>query len=67
MLDDFAKAPLKEQERRDFLEICDGRYQRRSTILNCQVPVAHWREQIGDPSIAGWPISWLPSGRGRSV
>jgi len=44
--------PLKEQERRDFLEICDDRYQRRSTILTSQVPVTHWHEQIGDPSIA---------------
>jgi hypothetical protein len=52
VLDDFAMAPLKGQERRDFLEICDDRYQRRSTILTSQVPVAHWHEQIGDPSIA---------------
>jgi len=52
VLDDFAMTPLKEQERRDFLEICDDRYQRRSTILTSQVPVTHWHEQIGDPSIA---------------
>jgi IstB-like ATP binding protein len=30
----------------------DGRYQRRSTILTSQLPVAYWHEQIGDPSIA---------------
>jgi len=52
LLDDFAMAPLKDHERRDFLEICDDRYQRRSTILTSQMPVAHWHEQIGDPSIA---------------
>jgi DNA replication protein DnaC len=52
VLDDFAMAPLKDQERRDFLEICDDRYQRRSTILTSQLPVAHWHEQIGDPTIA---------------
>ena len=52
VLDDFAMAPLKDHERRDFLEICDDRYQRRSTILTSQLPVAHWHEQIGDPSIA---------------
>jgi DNA replication protein DnaC len=52
VLDDFAMAPLKDQERRDFLEICDDRYQRRSTILTSQLPVANWHEQIGDPSIA---------------
>jgi DNA replication protein DnaC len=52
VLDDFAMAPMKDSERRDFLEICDDRYQRRSTVLTSQVPVAHWHEQIGDPSIA---------------
>jgi DNA replication protein DnaC len=52
LLDDFAMAPLKDIERRDFLEICDDRYQRRSMILTSQMPVAHWHEQIGDPTIA---------------
>ena len=52
LLDDFAMAPLQDAERRDFLEICDDRYQRRAMILTSQMPVAHWHEQIGDPSIA---------------
>jgi DNA replication protein DnaC len=52
LLDDFAMAPLKDSERRDFLEICDDRYQRKSLILTSQMPVAHWHEQIGDPSVA---------------
>ena len=52
VLDDFAMAPLKDSERRDFLEICDDRYQRRSMILTSQMPIAHWHEQIGDPSVA---------------
>jgi DNA replication protein DnaC len=52
VLDDFAMAPLKDAERRDFLEICDDRYQRRSMILTSQLPIAHWHEQIGDPTIA---------------
>jgi DNA replication protein DnaC len=52
LLDDFAMAPLKDAERRDFLEICDDRSQRRSLILTSQMPVAHWHEQIGDPTIA---------------
>lgn len=52
VLDDFAMAPMKEAERRDFLEICDDRYQRRSTILTSQVPITHWHEQVGDPTIA---------------
>ena len=52
LLDDFAMAPLKDIERRDFLEICDDRYQCRSVILTSQMPLAHWHEQIGDPTIA---------------
>jgi len=52
LLDDFAMAPLKDSERRDFLEVCDDRYQRRSMILTSQMPVAHWHQQIGDPTIA---------------
>src|ERR1700676_5503551 len=52
VLDDFAMSPLKDSERRDFLEICDDRYQRRSLILTTQIPLAHWHEQIGDPTVA---------------
>lgn len=52
LLDDFAMASLKDSERRDFLEICDDRYQRRSLILTSQMPISRWHEQIGDPTIA---------------
>ena len=36
VIDDWAMAPLSEPERRDFLEICEDRYQVRSTILTSQ-------------------------------
>lgn len=52
IVDDWAMAPLAEAERRDFLEICDARYQARSTLLTSQLPVASWHAQIGDPTIA---------------
>jgi DNA replication protein DnaC len=52
IVDDWAHAPLAEGERRDFLEICEDRYQARSTILTSQLPVAQWHEQIGDPTLA---------------
>jgi DNA replication protein DnaC len=52
IVDDWAMAPLSDTERRDFLEICDDRYQTRSTILTSQLPVASWHDQIGDPTIA---------------
>src|SRR5579863_9580909 len=45
-------ALLSESERRDFWEICEDRYQMRSTILTSQLPVSRWHEQIGDPTLA---------------
>jgi DNA replication protein DnaC len=52
LVDDWAMAPLSEPERRDFWEICEDRYQVRSTILTSQLPVSRWHEQIGDPTLA---------------
>jgi DNA replication protein DnaC len=52
VIDDWAMAPLSEPERRDFWEICEDRYQVRSTILTSQLPVPRWHEQIGDPTLA---------------
>jgi DNA replication protein DnaC len=52
VVDDWAMAPLVENERRDFWEICEERYQTRSTILTSQVPVANWHEQIGEATVA---------------
>lgn len=52
IVDDWAMAPMQETERRDFWELCDERYQTRSTILTSQLPIARWHEQIGDATIA---------------
>jgi DNA replication protein DnaC len=52
IVDDWAMAPLADSERRDFLEICDDRYSIRSTVLTSQVPISHWHDQIGDPTLA---------------
>jgi DNA replication protein DnaC len=52
IVDDWAMSPLTEAERRDFLEICDARYQAGSLMLTSQIPVANWHAQIGDPTIA---------------
>jgi len=45
-------APLNEWERRDFWEVCEDRYQTRSTILTSHQPVARSHAQIGDPTEA---------------
>jgi hypothetical protein len=52
VIDDWAMAPLNENERREVWEICEDRYQTPSTILTSQLPVSRWHEQIGDPTIA---------------
>lgn len=52
VIDDWAMAPMSEAERRGIWEICEDRYQTRSTILTSQVPISRWHEQIGDPTIA---------------
>lgn len=52
VIDDFALAPLTDEQRRDLLEIMEDRYNRRSTIVISQIPPEHWHEIIGDPTIA---------------
>lgn len=52
VLDDWGLNKLNEQERRDFLEIMEERYDLKSTIITSQVPVKKWHELIGDSTIA---------------
>jgi DNA replication protein DnaC len=52
VLDDWGLAPLREQERRDLLEIFDDRHGTRSAILTSQLPVEKWHDYVADPTIA---------------
>lgn len=52
VLDDWGLAPLRDQERRDVLEIFEDRHGARSTILTSQLPVEKWHDYLGDPTIA---------------
>jgi DNA replication protein DnaC len=52
VLDDLGTAPLGDAERHDLLEILEDRYDRRSTLVTSQLPVTHWHEAIGDPTLA---------------
>lgn len=52
ILDDFGLAALTDPERRDLLEVIDDRHETASTIITSQLPVEHWHETIGDPTIA---------------
>ncbi len=49
VLDDFLIAPLKEQERRDLLEVLEDRYDRASTVITTQVPTKTWHESLEIP------------------
>jgi DNA replication protein DnaC len=52
VIDDWGHAPLKDQDRRDLVEVLDDRYGLRSTIMTSQLPVAKWHDHIGDPTSA---------------
>jgi DNA replication protein DnaC len=52
LLDDWGVAPLTPDNRRDLLEILDDRDDRRSTLVTSQLPVEHWHEYLGDPTLA---------------
>jgi DNA replication protein DnaC len=52
ILDDWAMTPLTADQRRDLMEIIDDRHDRASTVVTSQVPVEHWHEHIGNPTIA---------------
>lgn len=52
ILDDLGLAALSDQERRDLLEVVEDRHGAASTIITSQLPVEHWHEVIGDPTIA---------------
>ena len=52
VLDDLAMTPLTDTVRRDLLEVLDDRHSRRATIASSQVPVEHWHEAIGEPTVA---------------
>ena len=52
ILDEWGLAVLTDQHRRDLLEILDDRYNLRATIITSQLPIAHWHEAVGDPTLA---------------
>ena len=52
VLDDWGTAALAPEQCRELLEILEDRYQRRSTLVASQLPVANWHEYLGDPTIA---------------
>jgi DNA replication protein DnaC len=52
ILDDWTTALLTDEQRRDLFEITEDRHDRRSTLIAAQLPIKHWHETIGDPTLA---------------
>jgi len=52
VIDDFAIAPINDEERRDLLEVMEDRYGARSTIVTSQLHPDHWHDYLADPTLA---------------
>lgn len=52
LLADWGLAKLTAEQRRDLLEILEGRHGSRSTIVTSQLPLDQWHSSIGDSTLA---------------
>lgn len=52
VIDDWGLSVLNEHERRDLLEVLEDRHGIHSTIVTSQLPIKHWHETIGNPTLA---------------
>ena len=52
VLDDYGLGPLNQEQRHNFLEILEDRHDLKSTLVTSQLPIEHWHERIGDPTLA---------------
>ena len=52
VLDDYGLAKLNQEQRHDLLEILEDRHGLKSILITSQLPMKHWHEQIGDPTLA---------------
>ncbi len=52
ILDDLGLAPVPPARAADLLEVIEDRGGLRSTIVTSQLPVGHWHEALGEPTVA---------------
>jgi DNA replication protein DnaC len=52
LIDDWGLTTLDSEARRDLLELLDDRHGQCSTLVTSQLPVEHWHDIIGDPTLA---------------
>jgi len=52
IIDDWGLKKLVKEQNHDLLEIFEDRHRLRSTLITSQLPVEHWHEIIGNPTLA---------------
>jgi DNA replication protein DnaC len=52
ILDEWGMAPFNDTQSRDLLELVDDRHLLHSTIIVGQIPLEHWHQLLGDPTVA---------------
>jgi DNA replication protein DnaC len=52
VLDDLGLQPVPAPRAADLLEVIEDRSGLRSTIVTSQLPVGHWHEALGEPTVA---------------
>jgi DNA replication protein DnaC len=52
VLDDLGLQPIAPARAADLLEVIEDRAGTRSTIVTSQLPVGHWHEALGEPTVA---------------
>ena len=52
IIDDWGLDVLSRQQRNDLLEVMEDRHGRGATLITSQLPITHWHEAIGDPTLA---------------
>jgi DNA replication protein DnaC len=65
VLDDLGLQPIPPPRAADLLEVIEDRHGLRSTIVTSQLPVGHWHEALGEPTIADAILDRLVHGAYR--
>ena len=65
VLDDLGLQPVPAPRAADLLEVIEDRSGTRSTIVTSQLPVGHWHEALGEPTIADAILDRLVHGAYR--
>ena len=65
VLDDLGLQPVPSPRAADLLEVIEDRAGTRSTIVTSQLPVGHWHEALGEPTVADAILDRLVHGAYR--